>query len=292
MIDYELPIDNLNAHKTYEYVEVMDALKYIYEEIPFELDFPQGGCQQRSHLISMVLSHKFGIDHSKIWLFSPAALIDFDERSLFVDDNNGLTPGNIIYWNYHTAPAIKIKTGNNIYDYLIFDPALEKSKPLILKDWFDKIGNNEISKYTFLYPEKYFFNCKYNDYSQLTNIFDGTFFEYVNPAKDNLVLEKGLAVNDMAMIIYRKYIKNLIEEQQDSSIESQRLIDLKEIFGNATALDLLFAFNLSGNTDNTSYRYVLGNYGEIIKEAKQIFHDRLLFWTAFTNQLLSYQQIG
>ncbi len=65
-----------------------------------------------------------------------------------------------------------------------------------------------------------------------------------------------------------------------------KLFDLKEIFGNATALDLLVSQNLSGNTDNTSYRYVITYYGDIMKEAKQLFHERLLHWTKFTNELI------
>ncbi|MFN0047848.1 MAG: protein-glutamine glutaminase family protein [Cytophagales bacterium] len=283
MLNYEFPIDDISGLKTYEYGDVKIIFDQISHHSSLEFNFPQGGCQQRSHLISMILA-KSNIEHCKIWLFSPAALYDFDQRSLFVADTNQLSPDNIIYWNYHTAPLVKIQLGDKVEKFVI-DPSLNREQPLTIIDWLKCMGNSEICKYTFLLPEKYFFNCKYNDNSQLTNVFDGSFFEYVNPAKDNLVLEKGLAVNDMAMIIYHKYIKPLM--YNGNANESVRLFDLKEIFGNATALDLIFSLNLSGNTDNTSLRYVMAKYGDIVNEAKQIFNEKLLYWTRFTNKLLS-----
>ena len=107
----------------------------------------------------------------------------------------------------------------------------------------------------------------------------------MNPVKDNLMMEKGLAVNDMALAIYRKYLKPLIENPIPE--DEVKLTDLKEIFGNSTALDLLFSQNMSGYTDNTSHRYVISNYTDIFQEAKVIFNERLVFWTKFSNDLLA-----
>ena len=283
MLNYELPIDDISALKQYDYSVVKTAFDTISMASEIEFDFPQGGCQQRSHVMSMILAKKSFIEHCKIWLFAPAALFENDQTALFVTDNNKLSPDNKVYWNFHTAPLVKVNN-NGKSDLLIIDPSVNKKEPLKIEDWLKSIGNSETAKYTFLSPEKYFFNCKYNEYFQLTNIFDGTFFEFVNPAKDNLVLEKGLAINDMAIFINNKYIKPLIEKLDNKN--ETTIVDLKEIFGNATALDLIFAQNLSGNTDNTSYRYVLNNYGDIINEAKELFHKRLLYWTRFTSELV------
>lgn len=284
MLNYEFPIDDSKQQKKYDYSIIKKAFDEISNASQIEFNFPQGGCQQRSHLMSMILSKKFNIEHSKIWLFSPAALYPNDMTSMFIEDKNKLSSNNSINWNYHTAPIVKVNTENGIEQRLVVDPSLNRKEPLPLQDWLKSIGNSEFCKYTFLLPEKYFFNCKYDDNSQLTNIFDGSFFEFINPAKDNLVLEKGLAAADMAILIYEKYIKPLMNSAVP--VNETMLLDLKEIFGNATALDLLFSQNLSGNTDNTSYRYVLTNYGPIMKEAKQFFHERLLHWTNFTNKLL------
>lgn len=283
MLNYELPIDDISQLKSYDYSYVKDAFNKISKDSQIEFNFPQGGCQQRSHVMSMMLSKKFLIEHCKIWLFAPAALFEDNATALFVEDKNKLSPDNLVYWNFHTAPLVKIDI-NGTTELLIIDPSVNMEEPLHIGDWLKGIGNSQYGKYTFLAPEKYFFNCKYNEFFQLTNIFDGTFFEFVNPAKDNLVLEKGLAMNDMAVYIFKKYIQPLMKEA--NPLNDLKLFDLKEIFGNATALDLLFAQNISGNTDNTSYRYVLNNYGEIVKEAKQLFHERLLHWTRFTDELL------
>lgn len=283
MLNYEFPNDTTEDLEIYAFEELKNAFNYISFEVPFTFDFPQGGCQQRSHLMSLILLKNYQIQHSKIWLFAPAALYNFDERALFIEDKNQLSYNNLVHWNYHTAPVIKV--ANQIsYDWIVIDPSLQRNAPILLKDWLKKIGNSELGKYTFLNPEKYFFNCQYNEFSQLTNVFDGSFFEYINPAKDNLMMEKGLAINDMAMAIYQKHIYPLL--QHNSEVDLQKLTDLKDVFGNATALDLLFSQNLSGNTDNTSYRYVLNNYGKIMKEAKVIFHEKLLFWTKFCNKII------
>jgi hypothetical protein len=284
MLNYEFPIDDTEQQKKYDYSFIKKAFDEISNSSQIEFNFPQGGCQQRSHVMSMILSKKFNIEHSKIWLFSPAALYHNDTTTLFIEDKNKISPENIIRWNYHTAPIVKVTNKSGMEQRFVIDPSLNRKEPLLLENWLKNIGNSQYCKYTFLLPEKYFFNCKYDDNSQLTNIFDGSFFEFVNPAKDNLVLEKGLAVADMAIIIYEKYIKPLMNSMLPGN--ETTLFDLKEIFGNATALDLLFSQNISGNTDNTSYRYVLTHYEAIMKEAKQLFHERLLHWTKFTNELI------
>ncbi len=233
--------------------------------------------------MSMILQKTFGIAHCKIWLFSPAALFEGDTRTLFVEDQNQLSPNNIVEWNYHTAPAILVQN-ENITETFIIDPSISKSGPMLLADWFAAINNSNNGRYTFVRPENYFFNCVYDEHNGLTNIFDGTFFEFMNPVKDNLLMEKGLAVNDMVMFIFRKHIKPLMLRPAEEN--KMQLAELKEIFGNSTVLDLLFSQNMSGYTFNTSHRYVLTSYSDIIQEAKTIFNQRLLFWTQYSNGLL------
>ena len=275
-------IDNYIAQETYEPGEIKNAFDYILQsEIDF--DFPQGGCQQRAQIMSMILQKKFAIQHCKVWLFAPAALYEGDTRTLFVEDKNKLSPNNTVEWNYHTAPAVLVKNTDKAETFII-DPSVNKSQPILLADWFAQIGNSSVSSYTFVRPENYFFNCRYTENNELTNIFDGTFFEFMNPVKDNLLMEKGLAVNDMAMQIFYKYIRPLMDATAEGN--ENKLADLKEIFGNSTALDLLFSQNMSGYTDNTSHRYVITHYSDIIREAKSIFNQRQEFWTKFSNALL------
>lgn len=283
MFSFLLPIDDISEQIAYTNNIIENAFNFITTSTEIEFGYLQGGCQQRSHLISMILNKKFNIEHNKVWLFAPAAMLPNDSRAMFVTDSNNLTTDNTIYWNYHTAPVVKYKSNNEQF-LLVFDPSIDINKPLTIDEWLSKIGNSQICKYTFLHPEKYFFNCKYNDFSELTTIIDGTFINYNNSDIDNLILEKGLAVNDVAMTIYKKYIKPI--QNSTSNNEITVLNDLSNIFGNAYLLELLFIQNQSGNTTNTSYRYLISNYKDIMLEAHTLFHNRLAYWTHFTNNLI------
>jgi hypothetical protein len=280
-----LPYYDITRQKVYTLSEIREVFDYISYSCEIEFDFPQGGCQQRAQIMSMILSQRFNIEHCKIWLFAPAALYENNTVTLFVEDKNGLSPDNRVNWNYHLAPAVRVKMGHGGTETLILDPSVRRDQPVTIGNWMAGIGNSASGQYSFLTPEYYFFNCKYNCNNELTTIFDGTFFEFMNPVKDNLLMEKGLAVNDMAMAVYHKHIQPLMT-RPSAGDTAARLNILKDIFGNSSVLDLLFSQNMSGYTENTSHRYVITHYAEIMWEAKMIFSARLIFWTKFTNTLL------
>ena len=271
--------------RDYDFSYIEKAFSSISNDWGIEFGFPQGGCQQRAQIMSMLLHKKFGIDHCKIWLFAPAALYLNDYRMLHTKDENTLSPGSIMEWSYHVAPVVRARQGNSIDTYVI-DPAVNRQQPLQLEQWFNAISNSRTGQYSFLLPDKYFFNSSYHtdENNNVTMLFDGTFFDYENPAKDNLAVEKGLAINDMVMKIFHAHIAPMI--QKNDAANAGKLEDLKAIFGNATALDLLFSQNISGYTDNTTHRYVITHYNAIISEAKTIFNERLFYWTNIINTLL------
>ena len=280
-----IPYADISLLKNYELPLIEKVFKAISYDWGIEFNFPHGGCQQRAQLISLLLKKKYQIEHYKIWLFAPAALYLKEDRMLQLVDKNYLSPNGNIEWSFHVAPVVNIKTDNGVETYII-DPSVDRDKPLLLRDWLIALGNSHTGQYSFLLPEKYFFNSSYhtNEDDMMTMLFDGSFYDYVNPAKDNLAVEKGLAINDMVKIIYDKYIAPVIQRNQ----EIDKLIseDLKAIFGNATALDMLFSQNISGYTENTTLRYVMTNYGSIVEEARDIFNHRLYYWTKVVNELL------
>lgn len=279
------PNSNLSTLKVYTQAEINSVFENISNSLGIEFNFPQGGCQQRAQIMSMFLNKKFAIEHAKVWLFAPINLYKNDFRTLQIVDKNRLTPDNNIYWNYHVAPVVLVKHGNKI-DTLVIDPSINRSEALTLNKWLQGIGNSNNSKYTFLKCEFYFFNRQCCDGNgNLLSVINGSFYDFSNPAKDNLIMEKGLAINDMAIIIYQKYIVPLSNSKLPADIE--KLNDLKEIFGNATALDYLFSQNIGGETFKTSNRYVMTNFTEIMLDAKSIFGSRLIFWTQVTNTLLN-----
>jgi len=278
-----VPADDITQQKNYDLLTVKNAFNSIVQQTQIDFDFCQGGCQQRAHLMSMLLYKQFNIEHSKIWMFAPAALYYNDARTFFVEDKNKLSPFDIVNWNYHVTPAVMVNE-NDVINFYVIDPCIDKTQPILLHTFFKSIGNAATGQYSFYHPGKYFFNNLRTKDGNNTPIFDGTFVEYTNPDKDDLILEKGLAVNDAAMAIYHKYIKPLMDAANEA--DKQKLEDLKAIFGNATALDMLLSQNLSAYTDNTNHRYVITRYSDIMLDAKIIFNARLVYWTGFVNNLL------
>jgi hypothetical protein len=277
------PNADLSYLAVYDLIAIQQAFDSIKTDFEIEFKYPQGGCQQRAQIMSMLLAKKFNTDHCKVWLFPPIALYVGDNRTLYIDDINHLTPDNKIEWNYHVAPVVQVHMYGEV-ETMVLDPSINADRPLLLKEWFAAIGNSNLSKYSFLLPDKYFFYCCYNSSNTLSTIFDGTFSNFENNIKDDLTMEKGLAINDIAVKIFHKHIEPLKSSGEES--DKAKLQDLKDIFGNTSALDLLFSQNISGTTGNTTHRYVISNYGDIINEARILFNERLTYWTKITNTLL------
>lgn len=273
---------NMNTLKCYNSLEIQQVFNSICKT-GIEFNFPQGGCQQRAQIMSMMLKQVYKIEHCKVWLFSPSDLYFKDSRKLLISDKNNLCKNNQISWGYHVAPAILVKQDKGV-DTLVFDPSIKCDTPILLSDWFKAIQNSDVSKYTFLNADRYFFNAQYDQSGNLTTVINGYFYEYDQSSKDDLIMEKGLAVNDMAMFMYKKYIKPLMSST--SQEDQNKVNDLKAIFGNATALDFLFCQNTSAKTKITTQRYVISNYPELVKEARVIFNERLIYWTNLTNKLI------
>ena len=282
-----LPVQFFNADvkqlPAYDSTTIQQAFENISHQSQIEFNYPQGGCQQRAHIMSVMLTKKFDIQHGKVWLFAPVAMHVHDNRTLVIPDKNQLTPNNVVEWNYHVAPVVQVRDGNTI-NTVVIDPSININTPLLLTDWFAAIGNSDASEYTFTLPFAYFFNSCLNSNGDLTPLFDGSFFAYEDETRRNLILEKGLALNDMAMQIYYHDLQPLMQAANEHN--QQKIQDLKDIFGNATALDYLFAQNLSAATFNTTQRYVFTHYSTIINEARRIFYERLAYWTQVTNDLL------
>ena len=74
-------------------------LQQIFDSISnfshVEYNYPQGGCQHRAHIMSLLLK-KHKISHAKIWLFAPVDLDINKKETLFITDKNELSYKNII----------------------------------------------------------------------------------------------------------------------------------------------------------------------------------------------------
>ncbi len=86
--------------------------------------YPDDGCWIRADLASKNLVDE-GLETSKIYIFG----------NLRVETPYSFS-GEVTWW-YHVAPVVKLNS--EIY---VFDPAIESSKPLLLKEWILKQTNN------------------------------------------------------------------------------------------------------------------------------------------------------
>ena len=157
-------------------------------------------------------------------------------------------------------------------DTLVFDPSIDNKKPLQIREWFSSIGNSEISKYTFLNPNKYFFYVKNNNDGTLSQVINGCFYKYEGDTKTKYyTLENGLALNDMAISIYNKHIK-----PHQSENDNPKTKELELIFGNATTLYYLFTRNEEIIIDNVNN--AVKSNPEVIDEARTVYKKRFEYW--------------
>jgi hypothetical protein len=256
-----------------DYSYLLNVFDTITNHSHMEHEYAHGGCQHRAHMMSLLLN-KYNIEHAKVWLFAPVDLYEDKSEVLYFTDTYGLSKKNRIEWNYHVAPVVLTnnKTANKL-DTLVFDPTIERTRPLDIKEWFGNMWNSNISKYTFINPNQYFFYVKQDaDRKEPSTVINGCFYEYEGYTKDNFTLEKGLALNDIAMMIYNKHIKPWPKE----AIPSDKLKALKWILANTKILDLIFAKN-----QPISHRKILAAIElnkDIIEETRVAFEERLSFW--------------
>lgn len=272
-------ITNLSGLVKYSEQDIQSAFETI-KKSSIEFNYPQGGCQNRAHVMSLILSKKFQIVHSKVWLFSPSNISSSDNRKLEINDKNKLSPNDVIQWNYHVAPCVLVSK-NNKTDTLIIDPALNDQRPMRFSEWTAAMKNSNESMYTFLNPDWYFFITD-NAGKTITGEFYK--FEIDNRfCSDNfrsLTLEKGLAINDMAIYVLNKYLNNI--RNSNSSGERALFISLRKVFGNVDVLTEFFGKlnSYCGATvaDNISLKQVFQENNKLMTDAMIFYLLRLSYW--------------
>lgn len=274
------PNAKVDSIAVYEMPKIKSVFKKIANESGIEFNYPQGGCQQRAQIMSMLLSKEHKIEHFRVWLFAPINLDKNSSVKLEIKDKNNFDVSGKIEWNYHVAPVVRITTNNKVENFVI-DPSLNSSEPMLLTEWFKAIGNSSSSKYTFLNSDKYFFNTQLN-----SSVISGFFYNFEGYGRDNLTLEKGLSLNDVAMSVFKKHITPF-NNSSDAAVLTKTKA-LKTVFGNATTIEKVISENSSGNNgafEYTTHRYLFTNYPEIIMEARKLYQERISFWTSKTNKL-------
>ena len=215
-----------------------------------EFGYPQGGCQQRAQITHLLLANKFHISHARVWIFAPKDLISGDNTQLEINDPNQLVSGGIIKWSYHVACVIMAK-------------------------------NSNVSKYTFLNPQWYFFNTQNNGSSPIIN---GYFYEYsdvpgnTNTNFNKLTLERELAINDVAVFLKKKLDQGATD---DGSI--------KKLLSNVEAMINFFSSQERLNTsiNGITIRQLINSNPQLMENAMSYFATRLVFHTTEVQKYLN-----
>jgi len=281
---YSNPNANLDALRSVEYARLQEIFEDISKNSDIEFNYPQAACQQRTQYLSMLLTKKYRLDHFRVWLFAPVDLYKESKEHLEIKDINDLSENGVIKWKYHVAPAVKIK--DQVY---VIDPSLDSKKPMILDDWLKPFSSSKTSKYSFISSEYYFFYRAYDNSSNpptLLDVINGQFYLYGKNLQDSLTVEQGLAINDTAMSIYRKYILPLKTSKTEA--DKEKLKKLKLVFGNFNNLQNFLGLKseTNGQIGTTTYRDFYADHGDVAVEAGRIYAERILFWTKKTNELL------
>jgi len=246
-----------------------------------EFGYPQGGCQQRAQITHLLLANKFHISHARVWIFAPKDLISGDNTQLEINDPNQLVSGGIIKWSYHVACVIMAKNSTGSTDTLVIDPAIKKENLVNLKEWLGKMKNSNVSKYTFLNPQWYFFNTQNNGSSPIIN---GYFYEYsdvpgnTNTNFNKLTLERELAINDVAVFLKKKLDQGATD---DGSI--------KKLLSNVEAMINFFSSQERLNTsiNGITIRQLINSNPQLMENAMSYFATRLVFHTTEVQKYLN-----
>lgn len=276
---YSNPNANLDSLRPVKYARLQEIFKEISKDSGIEFNYSQAACQQRTQYLSMLLTKKYKLDHFRVWLFSAPNLDRNGKELLQIKDKNGLSENGTISWAYHVAPAVKVED-----KVFVIDPSLDSEKPMQLDNWLKSVGNSNKGGYSFISSEYYFFYRQYDSQNNLLKVINGQFYTYGETPKQNLTLEKGLALNDVAMTIYKNYIFPLKNSTKEADIE--KLKQLKYIFGSYDNLQSFLAQDQNFKLEPGRMRNFYTNYDDITAEAGKVYLERTLFWVKKVNELL------
>lgn len=262
------PNPGLNQLQQVTFNRVKSAFTYISKQSNMEFNYPQGGCPERAHVMHYLLD-SLHIPNFKIWLFAPSRLIVNNTDRLFILDKNSLSTegNNKINWDYHVAPCVLSSNATDKPDTMVLDPAIDSEKPLKVQEWIEKIGNRAGAKYSFI-DGKYYSFFRGNGGS--SNVINGVFYAYEGLGYNSLWIEKMMALNQTAYLLYLKYVKN-----KDRS--NQRVKDIIAIIGNSATLKEVLDYK-DGEPAASKLRYIAAEQPEFITEAWTIYCQNLAIW--------------
>jgi hypothetical protein len=251
--------------------------------LPF--GYQQANCHNISHYISLLLLSK-GIKCAKIWAFAPVVYSTSSSKLISFTDKKDLSPNGKIDWGYHVAPIIQVRIGSKVRK-MVIDPGLFPKNPVRYRTWLAKLKTRKLI-YLIMDSEWYLYNSSFIPNSQLTpelNEFKPNvklpewfsdklitdFFKYEQDSLEQQWIEKGLAVNETALLFYEQEIKPLLY----SKINQELVSDYKMLVGNVFNFETIFR---DGNWNCEMDHDFQIKHQMIIEKYKEIYCSIFLKW--------------
>jgi hypothetical protein len=230
------------------------------------LDIPKlhidGYCEARAEFLCKKLSTLVP-EIGKVWAFAPSIYTLVSDQNL--SHKNPLLINETIKWDYHVAPLLVIANGSKI-DTVVIDFSIKEKGYIPYKEWLSQLNCNE-AIYTFTDDFHYLFNTLdgliltgngYNNLGLPTNfpkIISGHFWS-LDPS-DVSTVPKGIAYNDLAIQLAKKYLVN------------PRYSDFSVQIKNSLSQNGLISIITDGITELP---------GDLINECKEYYNERLIHW--------------
>jgi len=259
--------------------------------IPF--GYQQANCHNIAHYISLLLASK-GYQCAKIWAFAPVVYSASSSKLISFTDKKDISPNGKIDWGYHVAPLLQVRIGNKVRK-MVLDPGLFPKSPVRYRTWLAKLRTRKLI-YLIMDSEWYLYNSSMIPNSQLTPEFNEfkpnvklpdwfsdklitDFFKYEEESLEQHWIEKGLAINETALLFYESEIKPLLH----SKLHQETVADYKMLAGNVFNFETIFRDNNWNYEMNDAFQL---RHQAIIAKYREIYYSNLAKWQESVAALL------
>jgi hypothetical protein len=255
--------------------------------IPF--GYQQANCHNISHYISTLLASK-GYRCAKIWAFAPVVYSTSSSKLISFTDKKNISPNGKIDWGYHVAPVLQVRIGNKVRK-MVIDPGMFPKGIVRYRTWLAKLRTRKLI-YLIMDSEWYLYNSSMipnsqiqfeeNDLSNLSKpnvklpdwfsdklITD--FFRYEDEAMEQHWMEKGLSINDTAIVFYESEIKPILHNKLQIDLVS----DYKKLAGNVFNFETIFRDNNWNYEMDSDFQL---RHQEIIVKYRELYALNLKKW--------------
>jgi hypothetical protein len=263
--------------------------------IPF--GYQQANCHNISHYICMFLKSK-GYHSAKIWAFAPVVYSTSSSKLISFIDKKNISPNGKIDWGYHVAPILQVRIGNKVRK-MVIDPGLFPKNIVRYRTWLAKLRTRKLI-YLIMDSEWYLYNSSMIPNSQLTPDYNEfkpnlklpdwfsdklitDFFKYEEESQEQHWIEKGLAVNETALVFYELEIKPLLH----TKMHHETVEDYKMLAGNVFNFETIFRDNNWNYEMDENFQF---KHQIIIAKYREIYDSNLKKWQdslASLNEIIS-----